>query len=76
MDDDPRTGSGLDFGPTSGHAVLDFQAAFAMQGVFEILAGIDNALDRTYATHLNRGNLFDPDPVRVNEPGRAAWPGK
>ena len=73
VDDDPRTGSGLDFGPTPGHSVLDLQAALSLGHGFEILAGIDNLFDETYADHLNRGNLFDPDPVRVNEPGRSAW---
>ncbi len=73
VDDDPRTGSGLDYGPTPGHAVLDLQTVYRLRGGLEILAGLDNALDETYAEHLNRGNLFDPDPVRVNEPGRTAW---
>jgi iron complex outermembrane receptor protein len=72
-EDDPRAGNGLDFGPTPGHTVLDLQGALPLRGGFEILAGIDNVLDETYAEHLNRGNLFDPDPVRVNEPGRAVW---
>jgi iron complex outermembrane receptor protein len=73
VDDDPRTGSGLDLGPTPGHAVLDLQAAVPLRRGLEIVAGIDNAFDRTWAGHLNRGNLFDPDPVRVNEPGRTTW---
>jgi iron complex outermembrane receptor protein len=73
VDDDPRTGSGLDFGPTPGHTVLDLQVARTLGRGLEVLAGIDNLFDETYADHLSRGNLFDPDPVRVNEPGRAAW---
>ena len=35
--------------------------------------GIDNLFDETYATHLNRGNAFDPTAVRINEPGRNLW---
>ena len=73
VDDDPATGSGLDFGPTPGWTAVDLRAVLALGRGLEILAGIDNLLDRTYAEHLNRGNLFDPDPVRVNEPGRSAW---
>ncbi len=72
VDDDPSTGSGLDFGPTPGWAVLDLRAALPLAHGLEILAGIDNLLDRTYAEHLNRGNLSDPAPVRANEPGRTA----
>jgi iron complex outermembrane receptor protein len=34
---------------------------------------VDNLFDHAYANHLNRGNLFDPDPVRINEPGRTFW---
>ena len=73
VDDDPKSGSGLDFGPTPGHAVLDLEVAIPLAGGLELLAGVDNLLDETYAEHLNRGNLFDPDPARVNEPGRSAW---
>jgi iron complex outermembrane receptor protein len=73
VDADPATGSGLDFGPTPGHAVLDFRVAIPLGRGLEMLTGIDNLFDATWADHLNRGNLFDPDPVRVNEPGRAAW---
>ena len=38
-----------------------------------VFAGVDNVFDRNYANHLNRGNLFDPQPVRINEPGRTFW---
>ena len=39
----------------------------------ELFAGVDNVFDRACADHLNRGNLFDPEPVRINEPGRTFW---
>ena len=72
VDDDPAIGSGVDFGPTPGYAILDLELVLPLGGGLELLAGVDNLLDDTYADHLNRGNLFDPDPLRVNEPGRAA----
>lgn len=36
-------------------------------------AGLDNLFDRIYANHLNRGYLFDPEPVRISEPGSTFW---
>ena len=72
VDDDPATGSGLDFGPTPGHAILDLELAVPLGDGLRLLAGVDNLFDDTWADHLSRGNLFDPDPLRVNEPGRAA----
>jgi iron complex outermembrane receptor protein len=73
VDDDPTTGSGLDVGETPGWAALDLAADVALGAGFRVFAGVDNALDRTYAYHLNRDNAFDPTPVRVNEPGRVFW---
>jgi iron complex outermembrane receptor protein len=73
FDDDPLTGSGLDFGGTSGYAVLDLSGSLEITTDLSVVAGADNLLDHTYADHLNRGNLFDPDPLRVNEPGRSLW---
>jgi iron complex outermembrane receptor protein len=73
VDDDPSTGSGLDAGPTPGWAILDLAASVTLGAGFGLSAGVANVLDRTYANHLNRGSLFDPDPVRVNEPGRTLW---
>jgi iron complex outermembrane receptor protein len=73
VDDDPVTGSAVDYGPTAGYGVLDLEGSFAWKRGLEFLAGIENVFGKTYADHLNRGNVFDPDPVRINEPGRAAW---
>jgi iron complex outermembrane receptor protein len=73
VDDDPMTGSGLDAGPTPGWAVLDLNGGVEIGAGFGIQLGIANVFDRTYANHLNRASLFDPDPVRVNEPGRTYW---
>lgn len=73
VDDDPTTGSGQDFGATPGYGVLDLSARYRILQSLDLVVGVDNVFDRTYANHLNRGNLFDPDPVRVNEPGRTFW---
>ena len=73
VDDDPRTGSGQDFGETPGYGVLDLSGRIRIVKSLSLVAGVDNVFDRTYANHLNRGNLFDPEPVRINEPGRTFW---
>lgn len=74
-DDDPATGSGLDAGQTPGWAVLDLYGQVRLGRHAELRAGVDNVFDRTYAYHVNRANQdpFNPDPVQVNEPGRAFW---
>jgi iron complex outermembrane receptor protein len=73
VDDDPSTGSGLDAGPTPGWAVLDAAAEVRLGAGLSLTAGVANIFDLNYANHLNRGSLFDPNPVRVNEPGRTLW---
>lgn len=76
-DVDASTGSGLDARETPGHGVLDlsWRKVFGNQWV---QVRLDNVFDRAYAEHLNRANQdpFNPDPIQVNEPGRAlrlAW---
>jgi iron complex outermembrane receptor protein len=73
VDDDTTTGSGLDTGTTPGYAVLDLIASHEFRTGLEFQVGIENVLDRLYADHLNRSNLFDVEQVRVNEPGRTVW---
>lgn len=73
VDADPMTGSGLDTGETPSWAVLDLSGSLRLGFGFDLVAGIDNLLDETYATHLNRASVFDPVPVQVNEPGRVLW---
>lgn len=73
VDDDPLTGSGLDAGPTPGWTALDLSAGLELGAGVALTVGVDNVLDVTYARHLNRGSLFDPVPVQVNEPGRTTW---
>jgi iron complex outermembrane receptor protein len=73
VDDDPVTGSGLDVGQTPGWAILNLSGQADLGLGFQVLTGVDNALDRAYAYHLNRDNFFDPGPVQINEPGRVFW---
>jgi iron complex outermembrane receptor protein len=73
VDDDPMTGSGLDVDETPGWAILNLSGQADLGLSFQVLAGVDNALDRAYAYHLNRDNFFDPAPVQINEPGRVFW---
>lgn len=73
VDDNPITGSGQDFGETPGYGLLDLSGRYKILGSLSLYAGVDNVFNRTYANHLNRGNLFDPDPVQINEPGRTLW---
>jgi iron complex outermembrane receptor protein len=73
VDDNPMTGSGLDVGATPGWAIFNLFGQADLGLGFQVLAGVDNALDRAYAYHLNRDNFFDPAPVQINEPGRTFW---
>ena len=73
VDDDPATGSALDAGATPGYAVLDLSGTYALKWGLQFQVGVENVFDKLYANHLNRSNLFDPEQVRVNEPGRTFW---
>ncbi len=75
VDDDIRTGSGLDVRQTPGFNVLDFYSSIVLKKHTTLKFGINNVLDRTYAYHVNRANSdpFNPEPVLVNEPGQAFW---
>lgn len=73
VDDDPATGSGLDAGETPGYAVFDLLGTYSLKQGLELQAGVENLFDKLYANHLNESNLFDPEQVRINEPGRTFW---
>jgi iron complex outermembrane receptor protein len=73
VDDDPKTGSGLDAAATPDWAVLDLSGEWEVGAGLRIVAGIDNTLDATYAYHLNSDNAFDPIRIQINEPGRVFW---
>ncbi len=75
VDDNSMTGSGLDAGKTAGYGVLDLYGAYRVTSTTTIKAGVDNALDRSYAYHVNRADVdpFNPNTVQVKEPGRELW---
>ena len=73
VDDDPLTGGGQDYGETPGYGVVELSGGYQILRALSFVVGVDNLFDHAYANHLNRGNLFDPDPVRINEPGRTFW---
>lgn len=75
VDDNIRTGSGLDMQQTHGFTVLDVYSRFDINKQTTLKLGINNLFDKAYAYHVNRANVdpFNPDPIQVNEPGRAFW---
>lgn len=67
---------GQDLGTSPGFAVLSCHGSWQPVPTVRISAGIDNALDRTYAEHISRAGAVVSGFVqttRVNEPGRFAW---
>ncbi|MDP1627643.1 MULTISPECIES: TonB-dependent receptor domain-containing protein [Pseudomonadota] len=72
-DTSTATGSGLDVRETPGYAVFDLFGTWQLASAVELRGGVANLLDTTYASHLSRGNGFDPAVVQVNEPGRSAY---
>lgn len=75
VDDDVTTGSAQDVGESSGWISVDLSAQYALTRDLSVAAGVDNVFDRTYAYHVSRANQdpFNPQAVRVNEPGRSVW---
>ncbi len=75
VDDNVLTGSGQDAGKSGGFGVLDLYGHYRLSRTADLLFGVDNLLDRTYAYHVNRANAdpFNPGPLQVNEPGRELW---
>lgn len=75
VEDDIGVNSGLDVGKTSGWAVLDLFGSYEGMDDLTLSAGINNALDNTYAYHVNRAGTdpFNPTAIQVNEPGREFW---
>ncbi|WP_075187070.1 TonB-dependent receptor domain-containing protein [Teredinibacter haidensis] len=65
----------IDAGETDGFTVLNFYSSWEPLKSLRLQAGIENLLDEMYAYHVNAANSdpFNPDPVRVNEPGRRIW---
>ncbi len=61
--------------PTAGFGVLHLYGHWNLGASLTLEAGIENLFDRAYAYHVNAGNAdpFNPEAVRVNEPGRQGW---
>ncbi len=66
-------GQGLDVRETPGWGIVNLNLAYQISSSVRLESGVDNALNKAYAQHLNRGNAFDPTQIQVNEPGRSAW---
>lgn len=75
VDDNAMTGSGVDAGKSSGFGVLDLIGFYQATPDIQFKLGVENVFDKAYAYHVNRANAdpFNPDAVRVNEPGRSFW---
>lgn len=61
--------------PTPGFGVMHLYGHWNLSASLILEAGIENLFDRAYAYHVNAGNAdpFNPEAIRVNEPGRQGW---
>ncbi len=61
--------------PTAGFGVLHLYGHWNLSTRLTLEAGVENLFDRSYAYHVNAGNAdpFNPEAIRVNEPGRQGW---
>jgi iron complex outermembrane receptor protein len=74
VDDDPTTGSGVDFGETPGYTIYRLYGLFKLGKQADLKYGIDNLFDKYYREHLNKPSGFDPTSnTPVYEPGRSYW---
>lgn len=74
VDDDPASGSGVDFGVTPGYTVYRLYGLYKIGKLAEVKYGIDNLFDKYYREHLNKPSGFDPtSSTPVYEPGRSYW---
>jgi iron complex outermembrane receptor protein len=74
VDDDPATGSGVDFGVTPGYTVYRLYGLYRLAKMVELKYGIDNLFDKYYRENLNKPSGFDPtSSTPVYEPGRSYW---
>ena len=68
---------GADLGPSAGYGVLGLNATVKLDTRWQLAAGIDNVLDKTYAEHVNAAPValagyIGSDATRIKEPGRTA----
>ena len=67
---------GKDFGSSAGFAVFSANAAYQVNKVVKLSAGVDNLFDKTYSEHLNlagNSSFGYSANTAVNEPGRTFW---
>ncbi|WP_175618638.1 TonB-dependent receptor domain-containing protein [Marinobacter lutaoensis] len=64
--------SGLDAGPSAGYGVLNLSGNHPLMRNLSLGWALDNLFDKAWAPHVSRANTdpFNPEAVRVNEPGR------
>jgi len=64
--------SGLDAGTSPGYGVFSLSGSHPLMEHLTFSWALDNLFDNTWAPHVSRANTdpFNPDAVRVNEPGR------
>jgi iron complex outermembrane receptor protein len=64
--------SGLDAGTSPGYGVFNLSGSHPLMEYLTFNWAMDNLFDNTWAPHVSRSNTdpFNPDAVRVNEPGR------
>ncbi|GAA6154335.1 TonB-dependent copper receptor [Pseudoteredinibacter isoporae] len=60
---------------SAGFSVVHLYGHWNITEALLLEAGIENLADKAYAYHVNSANSdpFNPDAVRVNEPGRQSW---
>jgi iron complex outermembrane receptor protein len=75
VDDNRMIGSGLDAGKSDSWSIVDFKLRYDLNSNWQLSAGLNNVFDETYSYHVSRANAdpFNPEPIRVNEPGRQIW---
>ncbi len=64
--------SGQDAGTSPGYGVVHLSGQHPLASFLTLSWAVDNLFDKTWAPHVSRANSdpFNPEAVRVNEPGR------
>ncbi|TAL86196.1 MAG: TonB-dependent copper receptor [Rhodanobacter sp.] len=67
---------GQDLGKSAGYGIFSLHAGWRIAAAWNLTAGIDNVLGKTYAEHISPSVVAIQgftSSTRVNEPGRVAW---
>lgn len=67
---------GKDFDKSAGFAIFSANAAYRLNKVIKLSAGVDNLFNKTYSEHLNlagNSSFGYSSNTPVNEPGRTFW---